>query len=362
MSEIHQLRNDLHNCAELAFQEIKTAQRIKEYISKYRPDFVIEGIATTGLAFVFSGEPAKPKIMIRAELDATVSSNSRAAHICGHDGHMAVVAALASKIVELKARGDIILFFQPAEETGQGAKECLQDIRFRALQPDYIFAFHNLPEFPLGEFILRDGTFACASVGLDVIIEGNSSHAAYPEAALNPIDSFEKLRGELKALNNNCANDLFLSTITHLKLGEENFGVTPGKMNLYLTLRAERDQILANNKAKIIEIIKERYPPPYKVVIKERESFLATINKSHLNEIATKALEKLDFNYRFVDQPFRWSEDFGHYTKQIDGSFIGIGAGLDTPLHHQEYCFNDDILKLGVEFFLELIEQVNYAA
>jgi metal-dependent amidase/aminoacylase/carboxypeptidase family protein len=79
-----------------------------------------------------SGKPG-PAILFRAELDGLPihetgmpewrSQIAGKGHMCGHDGHMAILCGLARRLqAERPARGRIILMFQPAEETGAGAR------------------------------------------------------------------------------------------------------------------------------------------------------------------------------------------------------------------------------------------------
>ena len=78
------------------------------------------------------------------------------------------------------------MLFQPAEETGQGALAVMENNHFKALKPDFIFGFHNIPGYPKGKILLKNGSFAAASCGLNIELNGKTSHAAYPEAGLNP--------------------------------------------------------------------------------------------------------------------------------------------------------------------------------
>lgn len=61
--------------------------------------------------------------------------------------------------------GRMFLLFQPAEETGEGAKKVLEDKVLEQLKPDFVFALHNAPKYPMGEVIIKTGTICCASRG-----------------------------------------------------------------------------------------------------------------------------------------------------------------------------------------------------
>ncbi|MCZ6762346.1 MAG: M20/M25/M40 family metallo-hydrolase, partial [Gammaproteobacteria bacterium] len=126
------LRREIHRNPERSGCETGTAQRLLRFFEPLRPDRVIEGLGGTGIAFVFSGTQAGPTILLRSELDALPihevnefdhrSLHDGTSHKCGHDGHMAILAAVGEKLSKKRpARGRVVLLYQPAEETGQGA-------------------------------------------------------------------------------------------------------------------------------------------------------------------------------------------------------------------------------------------------
>jgi len=116
------------------------------------------------------------------------SQNKGVAHLCGHDGHTAILLALAKRLSENKPEtGCIVLLFQPAEETGQGAKAVLEDKNFQKIEPDYVIGFHNLPGLKKGMVFFRENTFAAASRGIIIRFQGKTAHAAEPEKGItNP--------------------------------------------------------------------------------------------------------------------------------------------------------------------------------
>lgn len=99
------------------------------------------------MAFVFKGKIPGIRTLYRCELDALPiaelgekehkSQVSGKAHLCGHDGHMAILCGLGERLAEQRPeKGEVVLLFQPAEETGQGAKAVLKDPGFGQILPD----------------------------------------------------------------------------------------------------------------------------------------------------------------------------------------------------------------------------------
>jgi metal-dependent amidase/aminoacylase/carboxypeptidase family protein len=86
---------------------------------------------------------------IQDDIDADYKSvNEGIGHKCGHDGHAATLAALALEVDADGAERDVFFLFQHAEETGEGAKECLEIFREHGIGE--IYAYHNMPGIPLG--------------------------------------------------------------------------------------------------------------------------------------------------------------------------------------------------------------------
>ena len=97
------------------------------------PDRVIEKLGGHGLAAVYEGDAPGPCLMFRAELDALPIEELSGAphrsktlgkgHLCGHDGTCASLVALGLGFSRARPkRGRVVLLFQPAEETGAGAR------------------------------------------------------------------------------------------------------------------------------------------------------------------------------------------------------------------------------------------------
>ena len=246
------LRRALHARPELSGEEAETAARIAEALPA--PDRVLTGLGGHGVAAIYQGAASGPTLMFRAELDGLpIAETSQAphrsripgkGHLCGHDGHMATLVALAYEFARKRPqRGRAVLLFQPAEETGAGAAAVLADPRFAEIAPDLAFSWHNMPGLPLGHAALAAGPFACASRGLALTLTGRTAHASQPETGVSPMRALARLMPALTALGPGGALEpgYRLVTVTHARLGEPTFGVAPGAADLYATLRTLSD-------------------------------------------------------------------------------------------------------------------------
>lgn len=368
------LRHHLHQHPELSGQEKETAGAIINFLKVYDPDQIVEGLGGSGILVVYNSKEAGPTVMIRSELDALPiqeindelpykSSINGVSHKCGHDGHMAMVAGLAHLLNANKpSKGRVILLFQPAEETGEGAQRILADPKFLDFQPDYIFALHNLPGFEANQILIKEDVFAAASKGLIVNLEGKTSHAAEPQNGISPAKALTGIVNEWTNINNdNLPLKTFgITTVVHAQLGERAFGVSPGKAHVMATLRTYDDEDLALMTDRALEIAYgEAKELQLQVGHSETEVFSATINDSSCVEYIKQAAIHHNFEYVMMDDPFRWSEDFGLFTQKYKGAMFGLGIGEDKPdLHNPDYDFPDEVIPTGVKMFYSIINQI----
>ena len=122
----------------------------------------------------------------------------------------------------------------------------MQDSKYEKLNPDYVFALHNLPGFDLGTIILSDTRFASASCGLAIYLKGATSHAAQPEAGRSPALAVAELIQTLSSLPqfHTALDETAQATIIHAKLGEIAFGTSPGEGTVMATLRSHSQKTM----------------------------------------------------------------------------------------------------------------------
>ena len=211
VAELTEWRHELHRAPELSGQEAETARKVAAFLATTSADSIVTSIGGHGVAAVYQGAEPGPTVMFRAELDGLPideisdapyrSAVAGKGHLCGHDGHMATLAALARGLGRQRpARGRAVLLFQPAEENGAGAAAVLADPKFQSLSPDYAFALHNLPGLPLGHVALDEGPVNCASRGMRIALTGKTAHASTPEHGASPMPAVAALMPALTAL------------------------------------------------------------------------------------------------------------------------------------------------------------------
>ena len=373
LENIFKLRRELHQNPELSGSEKNTSERIKDFINKFNPDEIISGIAGNGLAFIFKGREEGKTILFRSELDALPiseqncfeykSSIENVAHKCGHDGHMSILSGLASLLENNKPKkGKIVFLFQPAEETGEGAKKVLEDEKFNAVKPDYVFALHNLPGFPINAVIIKPGIFASASKGMIIKLSGKTSHASEPENGISPVPAAASILQKLPLLPDEIPgkDNFSLITIIHVRVGNVAFGTAPGEGEIMATLRAfEKSDLdaISDMSENLVKDEAKKYGLEYSV--EWTEEFPSSINNYECVEAVKKCARKLNMNIIDIKEPFKWSEDFGYFLNKYNGALFGIGAGKEHPdLHNPHYDFPDDIIKPSIELFYSIMKEI----
>jgi amidohydrolase len=367
MKDLSELRKTLHKHPELSGNEFHTRTRIRDFLQNIQFDQEIE-LAGTGIAFVFDGKEKGPTLMFRSELDALPipeksesswkSDIAGVSHACGHDGHMTILAGLAQKIALRKPqKGKVVFLFQPSEETGQGAEKVVLDPDFEPVQPDFIYALHNIPGVQKNKILIRKGTFASASKGVIIKLFGKTSHAGEPENGINPAKAIAKMIDTFYSLpKEDIFEEYILLTIIHLRLGEIAFGTSPGYAEIMLTLRSYQ-----NKDMKVLCDKTEEYAR--KIALKENlgisieytEVFPATVNNDTCLKILEKAIEKCRLQKEYLPKPFSWSEDFSYFTEKYAGCLFGLGAGTEqAQLHNPDYDFPEDIIETALSLLYQI--------
>lgn len=365
-------RHQLHRNPELSGNEIKTAFTIKQHLLNMGYRISLSTNRGTGIVVEIDSGNLGPCLLIRADTDALpireVSCHSHTSqsqgvmHACGHDGHSASLMSLAYRLSHFTLqRGKVFLVFQPSEETGKGAAELLSDPFWSEQTIHYCFAYHNIPGYPLGQILLRENTFSCASAGFHCFLEGEETHAAYPEQGISPADAAIKLAQGLSTLLPETESRFWLTTLTHLNIGSPVFGSSPKRADVRGTLRSESNRTferLQHAAALLAASLMEQHR--LHGGVEWIEPFRATINHSEANLLLRQACKDLEFDAMNLPQPMRWSEDFAEFCARWPGALFGIGSGIDhPPLHSSNYDFPDALIDVSSKLFEQIIRNMN---
>jgi amidohydrolase len=370
------LRKELHKYPEVSGKEAETAKKIISFLEKYPADEIITEIGKTGIAAIYNGEKPGKTVLFRCELDALPieeintfehrSLNHGVSHKCGHDGHMAILGGLAAQLCQNKPEtGRVILLFQPAEEDGSGAQRVFSDSKFKAFEPDYVFALHNLPGYPKNQIVVKHGTFTCAVNSMIIKLDGITAHAGEPEKGINPALAIASIINQFNSLiqSDISQENYCLITPIYTKMGKKAYGVSAGAGEIHFTVRSDSNTQMRSVEA-TLENKAHAIAKEYQLVcnIEWTQGFKANENNETAVSFIKKAAAENQFELREKDSPFTWGEDFGLFTQHYPGAMFGLGSGIDTPaLHNPDYDFPDDIITTGVDIFHHISKQITNA-
>ncbi len=363
------IRKKLHSNPEVSGAEAQTAQYIIEILESYAPDAIYKNLGGHGVMAVFGKPDSGLKLLFRAELDALPiqeinnfehkSTRKGVSHKCGHDGHMAILLGLVERSTqESELRGQFLFLFQPAEETGEGAQKVLNENIIQAYEPDYCFALHNLPGYPLGNIIIKEGAFTASVKSLIIKLEGKTAHAAEPEFGINPAVAMAEIIQLAQRFHNPRPKQENFSLITpvHMILGEPAYGLSAGYGEVHLTIRTWSQKKMDEITRQLVQSIEHVASlHDLEISFDWTNEFIANKNDSYAVDLIEKAARKLNLPIIQRNIPLKWGEDFGAISNQCKGAMFGIGAGETQPaLHNPDYDFPDDITTVGINMFKEI--------
>ncbi len=376
MNDILTLRKYLHQNPELSGFEFETAKTITAFLKKYSPDELLENLGNgTGIIAVYHPEKeVKQTIMFRCELDALPiqeindfehqSVTDEVSHKCGHDGHMSVMCALAKKLSLQKMQyTKVILLFQPAEENGEGAIAIYNDARFKELNPDKVFALHNLPGYDHHDIVVKNHTFTCAVNSIIIKLHGKTAHAGEPENGDNPALAIAEIINEFnRKIQPDPKKEKFsVLTPIFLAMGTEDYGISAGYGEVHYTFRRAANSEMKELEQELESIaIKAANKYNLKPEISWTQRFSANENDPEAVDFVRQAAKDCSFNLIEREVPFQWGEDFGIFTEHYKGAMFGLGSGKNTPnLHNPDYDWPDEITETGAEIFYKISELID---
>ena len=377
-AEFTALRRDIHRHPELGYQEFRTSELVAQRLASwgYR---VTRGLGGTGVVGQLVRGQGGKRLGLRADMDALpiqeatglphASSHAGLMHACGHDGHTAMLLAAAKHLAEHgQFDGTLNLIFQPAEEGLGGAKKMMEDGLFEQFPCDAIFAMHNMPGFPRGQLLLREGATMASSENITITLQGQGGHGAMPHVAIDPVVAGAAIVMGLQTIVARNVPPLHMAVITvgAFQAGEAN-NVIPQTATLKLSVRSlDRAvrQLLNRRIRELVEAQAQSYG--CQATVDFQGGYPVLVNTQPETEFARQvALELLGADQVVLQTaPLTGSEDFAFMLEQVPGSYLFIGNGDAASgghgacmVHNPNYDFDDGNIAIGAAYWSRLTER-----
>ncbi len=274
---------------------------------------------------------------IREETGAPYASvHDGIMHACGHDAHMAILLALARNLTASKH--NVLLIFQPAEETTGGAKAICESGILEKYNVAAVYALHLWPQAEKCSISASARGMMARSSEVTVEFFGKSAHIAKPTEGDDALLKAAKFALDAKKLD--------FSGI--LGFGRMESGTVRNAVSDYArlegSLRCHDDEEFLRT----VGALKQLLPQGAKIHFSE--GYPPMVNDDALLEKVKKVLPVQPAPPSFL------TDDFSEFLRRVPGIYfrLGIGGGA---MHSADFDFDDEtVLPCGVELFRVLLE------
>jgi amidohydrolase len=276
-------------------------------------------------------------------------------HACGHDGHMAMLLGFAQWLSENKAglKENVVLLFQPSEESVGGALPMIQEGALSNPAVDCIFGWHIMPEIPQGKIGLKAGALMASTSEFSIDIHGVSAHGAMPHRGIDSIVAAAHFITMLQGILTRRIDPFqqALVTIGKLQAGEARNILAPDA-HMEGIMRTFDSEVSRSIKQHIQELLKGlEASHGVMTEYKEHVWYPPVINHP---ELAARLEEIIPHDMLHPINPMMIAEDFSFYQQRVPGVFLYLGSkseelGFTNPLHSSCFQFDEEILLTGIQ-------------
>jgi hippurate hydrolase len=365
------LRRWFHQHPELAFEEADTAQRIIAELERLNIPYDYAGVGHAVIGHIPGVDSTRLAIGLRAEMDALpgdettgvayASVNPGKMHACGHGAHMAMLIGAAELLCYDPPPGPVRLIFQPAEESGGGARTAIADGALQKVAA--IFAGHVTHEYHTGQIMVRDGIVTAQSDRFSIRIRGRGGHGARPHEAVDAVVISGFLITALQTLVSRETNPFHPTVVT---IGKVRAGSAPNviaeEAQLEGSIRTSRPDVrhhILHGIERMITAAAELHNA--EVTVAFSGGYPPVVNDPAGATIARAAARQIAGTDNVVgsEHPSMGSEDFSFFLDHVPGAFVRLGAREENwepvPLHSPAFDIDEKSLAVGTRFYDQVV-------
>ena len=362
------LRREIHSHPELSDREEQTSALVCRELERLNiPYTVLPGMH--GVVGMISSGREGPTVALRADMDALpiqeqtglafASQKEGVMHACGHDVHTAVLLGTASVLAENKAlfRGNVKLFFQPAEEGVGGAKRMIAAGCMENPHVEAVFGLHSAPRLPAGKIGTKPGWTSASSDEIKIRVHGKSAHGASPDEGVDAIYIASQLVVALYGL------------MARRVRGTDSIALNVGKFHagnanniicecaeleaMYRTFRADTRQRMKQEICDLVHSLCKGFGGWAEITIEEGYDGHANDadRTRRLMELSRELMGEDAFVLR--ETPDMGTEDFCYFGQKAPAVFFDLGTGSAPghpvmPLHSSRFTVDEGALYYGI--------------
>jgi amidohydrolase len=381
-AELQKIRRDIHAHPELRYEEFRTADVIAQQLESWGIP-IVRGLGGTGVVGTLRNGSGQKSIGLRADMDALpvqeINSFAHASrhpgkmHACGHDGHVAMLLGAAHHLSRHRNfDGTVYFVFQPAEESGGGAKRMMDEGLFEQFPMDAVFSMHNWPGMRAGTFGVRTGALMASSNEFEITIRGKGCHAAQPHKGIDPIMVAIQIAQSWQTIVSRNRNpvDAAILSITQIHSGSAT-NIIPDEARMVGTVRTFDLGVLDMVEKRMGEIA-EHTAAAFDATVdfNFQRGYPPLVNHPKETEFAIKVMQSVvgAENVDTHTEPTMGAEDFAFMLQEKPGCYVFIGNGEGAHrteghglgpcnLHNPSYDFNDTLLPIGASYWVKLVEE-----
>ncbi len=367
--QLIELRRDFHSHPEIAFEEVRTGQRVATFCNELGLAVKV-GAAKTGV--IAELNPGKARTLaLRADMDALPiqeeneisyrSTIEGKGHLCGHDAHTSMLMGAAKILTASKEElpFTVRFIFQPAEEVPQGgASKLIAEGYLDGVEE--IFGLHVNPLLPTGTLGLHSGATMASMDRFVITVEGVGGHGAMPHHARDPLLTAAEVVMGLQSIVARRIDPLEQAVISVCQINSGNaFNVIPARAEIVGTARSLSAGIRDNLELWIEQIASGiTKAHGLNASCEYERGTPVLINHEHSTDKLGAAFKQLGGTDTDI-RPTMGGEDFAFYLERIPGTFGFLGAGDGTDqtaqcFHHPRYNIDEKALAWGSALLAEV--------